>query len=213
MHRAVIFANGDVPRLEIVRQGIRKDDFVIAADGGSRYALNIGRSPDVIIGDMDSIPPAVRESLVQSGARAMAFPERKDQTDLDLALDFALQEGYRQILIVGGLGGRLDHTLANIELLGRADLSACDVRMEDGHEEVMLISSQKEVFGKVGETVSLLPQDDRADGVTTEGLEYPLRDETLFRNQTRGVSNRLAGSKAIIRVKTGRLICIHTRAE
>ena len=122
MSRTIIFANGNLPNLEKARALIRPDDFILCADGGTRHALALGLTPDLIIGDMDSLPAAFNlkpETFIR-------FPTDKNETDLELAIDHALTLKPDQILILAALGGRMDQTLANITLLSNFQLSTSE---------------------------------------------------------------------------------------
>lgn len=209
--RALIFANGQLPDLSAVAALIQPDDLLIAADGGAHTLLALGKTPHAIIGDLDSLLPREASSLQQAGALILRYPPEKDETDLELALQYALQQGCTTIRVVGGLGGRIDQTLANIFLLASPALSATDIRLDDGREEVFLIRSAAILHGSAGDTVSLLPLGSPARGVTTGGLRYPLKDETLWPDRSRGVSNEMTEDEAFVRLSEGILICIHTR--
>jgi thiamine pyrophosphokinase len=156
---------------------------------------------------------------MEKGGRLLQYPAEKDQTDLELALDYAIQQGFREILIIGALGGRLDQTLGNLSLLTNPRLStprhgsgqAFDIRLDDGVEEAFFVRSRSEVHGRPGDTVSLAPWGAAAEGVTTEGLKWPLRGETLYSHKTRGISNTLLGEIATISLKSGLLLVVHCR--
>jgi len=216
--RALIFANGEQIDLEAVRALIQPDDYLIAADGGLRHLRSLGLEPHLLIGDLDSVEPDGLARLKEQGIRVVQYPVHKDETDLELALETALQEGYAHILILGALGGRLDMTLANIFLLGLPGLSDRDVRLDDGIEEVFLVrpsstplQARGGIHGQPGDRVSLLPLGGPAHGVRTSGLVYPLRGETLYPERTRGISNEMVGASAGVTLEVGQLICIHTR--
>ena len=210
--RAVIFANGTLPDPEAAKRLLQSDDDWIAADGGSRHALALGRAPDVLIGDLDSLPDAARDSLLRAGTKIHIFAAEKDETDLELALAYALREGYPAVLILAGLGGRTDQILANILLLTDPALESIDVRIDDGREEAFRVGKGTVVHGAAGDLVSLLTIGTPAEGVTTDGLQFPLRGETLVPHRTRGISNRMLGARAAITVEKGVLLCIHTRS-
>ena len=212
--RALIFANGDQFDQESMRLLIQPGDFLVAADGGLRHLLGLGLAPDLLIGDLDSAIAEDIERVSQAYGQVIRYPVHKDETDLELALQAAVREGHREILILGALGGRLDMTLANISLLMLPELAACEVRLEDGIEEVFLIRAGKEgrwISGQPGDCVSLLPWGCAATGVKTDGLFYPLKGESLFPDRTRGISNRMVADRAWIFLESGFLICIHTR--
>ena len=115
----------------------------------------------------------------------------KDESDLELAIQSVVNRGYSRILIVGALGNRLDHTLANIFLLALPVLQNCEVRLDDGQVAVFLIQKETQIIGKKGDLVSLIPINGPVSGVATEGLYYPLNEETLHPFFTRGISNHL----------------------
>ncbi len=210
-NRAVLFANGNVPDLEVVRRMLRPGDWLVAADGGSRHLAALGLKPHLLVGDMDSINPHQLEAFMADGIDIHRHPSEKNETDLDLALQAVLEKGCREVVIVGGLGGRFDQMLANLHLLARPGLASCDVRMDDGHTEVFIIRKEACIHGRPGDTVSLLPVFGAASGITTRGLKYPLHNESLYPYQTRGVSNRLEADEAAVQLTAGELCCIHVR--
>jgi thiamine pyrophosphokinase len=211
--RAVIFANGTLPDIPSARSLLKEGDFWIAADGGSAHALECGRAPDVLIGDLDSIPDSARESLERAGTKVQSHPVEKDETDLELAIWFALEQEFSSILILGGLGGRTDQMLANLSLLADPALREYDIRIDDGLEEAVCVRESAKLHGAAGDVVSLIPFGMAAEGVVTKGLYYPLREETLRQCRTRGVSNRMTGDEAEISLERGVLLCIHTRSN
>ena len=211
MPRAILFANGDPPDPGFARQLIQPADILIAADGGARHAAALGLIPSVIIGDFDSISVDELSQFASAGTRLERYPPAKDETDLELALNHALRAGCSPIIILGAYGGRLDHSLGIFSLLSDPLYRAAGVRSEDGQTEAFFISQPAEIDGAPGDTVSLIAWGQPAEGVTTEGLEYPLKAETLSPYRTRGVSNRMTAEKASVSLTSGLLLCIHTR--
>jgi thiamine pyrophosphokinase len=211
--RAVIFANGEVDDLEAVTRLLRASDRLIAADGGSRHLARLGRLPDLLIGDLDSTPAAEVDRLARAGVSIERHPAAKDETDLELAVLRAVEGGYREVIVVGALGGRLDQTLGNIALLGDPRFAEVDLRLDDGREEVFLIHGRRTIRGAAGDRVSLLPALGEAVGVTTRALEFPLNDETLYPYRTRGISNRMLKDEAEVSLRQGELLCVHTRGS
>lgn len=207
--RALIFANGSLPNLAAARRLLQPDTLILAADGGARHALALGLVPAFIIGDLDSLSEEDKTQAVARKARLVTYPPVKDQTDLELTLDYALERGCRQIRILAALGGRLDQTLANLSLLTAPRLAECDVRLDDGIEEAFFVRHQAEIDGAPGDTVSLLPWGAPVEGIVTQGLRWPLRGESLFPERTRGISNEMLAEKATIQVAKGLLLCIH----
>ena len=213
MRRAVIFANGELPHPAAIRTSLQPDDWIIAADGGARHALACGRHPHLVIGDLDSLSSQLRSELEASGTEFHSYPAAKDETDLELALLHAVQEGASEIVILAALGGRLDQTIANVLLLTLPALSGTDVRIVGGVEEAFVIRHEGLIEGQLGDTVSLIPLGGDAAGVTAEGLAWPLDDDVLRFGPARGVSNVLTAKQARVQVRQGLLLCVVAHAQ
>ena len=226
MPRCIIFANGILPDLDSARRLIRPDDLILAADGGTRHALDLGLTPSIIIGDLDSLTSdpstTLRTSLqplTESGTKIIQHPRDKDATDLELALEYAIQNGHREIVIVAALGNRLDQTLGNLSLLTdprlvtlrRRSGQAFDLRLDDGVEETFFCRDQAQVEGRRGDLVSLIPWGGEVRGVCTDGLRWPLSNEVLYPQKTRGISNEMTGEAANIKIESGLLLIVHRR--
>jgi thiamine pyrophosphokinase len=211
--KALIFANGDIDDGAMVRRALAAAGaaLMIAADGGARIALEYGVQPQVVIGDMDSVEPQMLAALESGGSTIIRYPEAKNETDLELALIYAVEQGATWVRVIGAQGGRLDQTLSNVYLLALEALHGCDARLVAGDAEtLLLIGGEVEIIGAAGDTVSLVPASGSAHGVSTEGLRYPLRDESLLFGPARGVSNVMEGERAVVRVRDGALIVVHT---
>jgi thiamine pyrophosphokinase len=213
MPRAILFANGDLPDPDLARQLIQPGDILIAADGGARHAASLGVVPSLIIGDFDSLSASELERFASAGATLERHPPAKDETDLELALDHAIRAGYSPILVLGAYGGRLDHSLGIFSLLSAPECITANVRADDGTTEAFFISTQAEIDGTAGDTVSLIAWGQPAEAVTTDGLEYPLNAETLSQFRTRGISNRMSAAQAKVSILSGLLLCVHIRQE
>jgi thiamine pyrophosphokinase len=202
--KAVIVANG------LLEQNISllPGDLLIAADGGTHHCLEQGLIPSIVIGDLDSLNTDDIEKLKKSGTEIIEYPTRKDFTDLELALQYALELEIDEILILAALGARWDQTIANI-LLPTA-LGNKKIRLMDGNQEFFFLNGQGklEIYGKSGDTLSLIPLAREACGITTENLEYPLKEEDLHFGSTRGISNVMLSEHASITLTKGILLCI-----
>lgn len=213
--RAVIFANGDLRNPQIIRDRVKPGDLKIAADGGTHHYIQLGWKPDIIVGDFDSLSPEVLESLRSDGVEIVRHPARKDFTDLELALRYSVEHGAEEIDIFAAVGSRLDQSLANLLLLSSERFRNLRVRLFEANQEVLVIAggNPQELHGRPGETVSLIPLLGDARGISTEGLEYPLRGETLRFGETRGISNLLLDRTAVVQLEDGLLLCVILHAE
>ena len=198
------------------------DDSVIAADYGAHHPRAWGWPVHLLIGDLDSLPGEDAAMLASANTPTITAPTAKDETDLELALAHALLEDPAQIVICGALGGRADHMLANVLLLARPNLRARRVIIADGAETLQLLAGGEtasgtpqnlSLAGRPGDLLSLLPIGGDAGGVTTGGLLYPLHEDTLYLGAPRGVSNVFTGAAALISLRAGLLLVIHTRGQ
>ena len=220
--KVVIVANGEA-NPEAVRDAVDGADLVVAADGGLRHLLAAGMSPGVVVGDFDSAPNELVQLARQRGAEIIQYPVAKDKTDLELALDLAVERGAHEVVVIGAIGGRIDHQLGNVLLLASPAFASVAVRIVDragaidrtctlepssGHE-ILAITGRAEIRGRVGDVVSLLPLNGAVTGITTTGLLYPLTDEGLALGSSRGMSNVLTCDPATVRVGCGVLLAVH----
>jgi thiamine pyrophosphokinase len=184
---------------------------VIGADLGAAHCLRWGWRPNLVIGDLDSLPAAAQATLAAQGSPFIVMPTRKDETDLELALDYVLRADARVIVIVGVLGGRVDHTLANLLLLTRADLAGRDVCMVDGNQTIRMLRPGRPLIiaGQPGDTLSLIPVGGAASGVTARHVEWPLHAATLPLGAARGISNILIGPTAELSIEQGLILVVH----
>ncbi len=212
-NKVLLFVNGDLPEPENLLSKIHSNDILVAVDGGLRHIHNLGLKPDIIIGDLDSADPDQVNDWQGKGVKVLSFPAEKNETDLELALNEALKLSTSAIWVIAALGNRIDQTLGNIFLLTRPDLARQDVRLVDGENEVLLIRSSFTIHGRPGQRISLLPIHGPVEGIQTVGLLYPLDNETLYPEKTRGISNSLTATTASITIENGLLLCIHQISE
>jgi thiamine pyrophosphokinase len=210
LSRTIIFANGSLAHPRAARALIGPGDRLIAADGGAAHCLALGLTPHLVIGDFDSIAPADLDALQRAGAQLVRHPARKDQTDLELALETAIREGATDVTILGGLGGRWDQTLANLLLPTLPWLAQARVEIADGRQTIRYLRGpgQMALSGHSGDTLSLSALGAGAQGITTTGLEYPLTGGSLQPGSTLGISNTFTGPQATITLDSGLLIIL-----
>ncbi|HEY3335597.1 MAG TPA: thiamine diphosphokinase [Candidatus Limnocylindrales bacterium] len=222
-HHAIVVADGDVPGRAALDaawpdwdQGVVD---VIAADGGYARALAVGLAPTRLVGDLDSLDPALADAAAAAGIPVVRSPAEKDESDTELALLEAIRVGATRITVLGAFGGpRLDHELANLWLLGHPALAATAVALLDAATRASLISApgpaggpvERRLPGPIGATVSLLPFGGDVMGVTTIGLRYPLHGEPLVAGPARGLSNVREHAGAVVRLERGRLLVLES---
>lgn len=222
---ALILADGDVParsELDAAWPAWDKDvELVIAADGGARHADRLRVAIDLWVGDGDSIGKDALAALETAGVPLERAPQNKDESDTELAIRAALRRGQTGVLILGALGGRIDHALANIGLLAMPELAGREAALLDAHSRTVLVRApgpdgaavERLLPGHAGDLVSLLPLGPGVEGVTTRGLAYPLVDEPLPEGRARGLSNVRSAPDAAVSVRRGLLLIVESPAR
>ena len=211
MMHVVIFAGGALRPGKAFYAAISSADMFIAADNGAATALQFGCTPRIVVGDFDSLDGLLLEDLGKRGSEIRRAAVEKDETDTELAVQRAIDEGATRITLAGALGGtRFDHTMANILLL--AGFEDVPITLVDGPSMCWLICGpgSSAINGQVGDLVSLLPLTDDASGIRTKGLYYALKGEALSVGKPRGVSNVLNEEHAEVFVEGGMLLVIYT---
>ncbi len=179
-------------------------DYIIAADSGYRHAESAGIIPDLLIGDFDSL-----DCLPDNGIKTVRSPAMKDDTDTYLAVKHALALGYKNFLLLGTTGGRLDHQTANIAACAFIAEQGGFCEMRDSANVVYAIKNSKiSLEKKENWSVSVFSYTDKSAGVTLEGLKYPLENVTLTNTFPIGVSNEFTCETAAVEVKEGILLII-----
>ncbi len=222
---ALILADGAVPdrsQLDLDWPGWDAEvGLVIAADGGARHAETLGVTIDLWVGDGDSIGEEALAALEAAGVPTERARPDKDESDTELAIRAAIGRGVSGIVIVGALGGtRIDHALANIDLLALPDLDGHAATIFGAGARVALIRApgpdgdvvERRLSGRRGDLVSLLPMGPGVEGVTTDGLAFPLADEPLPIGRTRGLSNVRVADEARVTVRSGLLLVVESPA-
>lgn len=207
----LIFANGVLESKAWLEPYFEQARLVIAADGGLRHLLAMNRLPNVLIGDLDSLPEGAEVMLDSWDIDIVRFPRAKDETDLELALLYALDRfPDDMLLIAGGFGGRLDHALANLMLLVHPAFVGRAIYFVDKGQTAWLINAETTITGRPGDIVSLIPVGGDVNVIETAGLRWQLLNETLPLGPARGMSNEMTADRARIRIAGGLLFCVHT---
>lgn len=209
--RAAIISNGRIEDCTLLASALSKADIVICADGGARHAVKIGIIPDVLIGDLDSINKDTLEGFNKKNIKVLTYPQEKDQTDTQLAVEYAVKIGAKEIILLGCIGSRFDHTLANVSLLIWLLKRGIKGVMIDSNNEIHIMDRYLEIYGEAGEKLSLLPVTPKVKGVVTKGLKYSLNDGELRFETPIGVSNEFVSPRAEIVIKEGILLVIKSR--
>ncbi|AIQ47594.1 thiamine pyrophosphokinase [Paenibacillus sp. FSL R7-0273] len=209
-NRVVIFAGGELSA-DFLRH-IDEEDFIIGADSGALFLVEHGITPDIAVGDFDSVTQEALERI-RAGSRETVTcdPVDKDLTDSELALDLALNTRPEYILLMGVTGTRMDHTLASIQMMTRALQRQVSCSVMDSNNYITLTGSQSLVHERGFTYVSLLPMTPEVTGITLQGFQYPLENATLKLGQSLAVSNRLLEETGTVTIESGLLLIIQSK--
>lgn len=215
-NRAIIITNGHIPDTTLLAKrlavdpGAGKDDIIICADGGAFNALKMGLVPDIVIGDMDSLEQSTKERLEKKsgGTRFIKASREKDESDTQLAIEYARDLAPKKIVITGALGGRMDHSFANIMLLALPGLKNINAVILTHDSEIFIIEESQTLNGEIGKLISLFSLSPYTYFYKTIGLKYGLENEKLFFSPARGLSNVFTAETARIDIKEGKLLII-----
>lgn len=206
--KIAIVANGTINDLEFHKNIIKKCDYIICADGASNYIYKMNINPNIIVGDLDSIDEQVKKYFLKENVRFETFPSKKDKTDTEISVDYALELGATEIVLLGVIGTRMDHSLGNINLLYYLLNKGIKASIVNENNEIHIITNEIEIEGKKGDIISVIPCFGHVKGVTLNGLEYPLNDFYLEFGSSRGISNIMSNDKCKITLKEGFLLVI-----
>lgn len=197
--RGVIICGGNAG--EYIKDYIKPDDFVICADSGYDHAKKYGITPDIVIGDMDST------KFTDIEEEKKLYPKRKDFTDSELAVMYAEEKGFEETLLFAMIGTRMDHSLANISMLPRLKNAV----IIDANNEIYFTESEISLSGKQGDIISIIPFKEDVSGITTDGLDYPLKNGTIKHGTSLGVSNVMLGESCRIKIEKGAAFIIRSK--
>ncbi len=208
--RTIIISNGEINNYNYCKKIIKNDDCIICADGGARHAYNMKLKPDIIIGDLDSLDEFYVEFFKSKDTKFIKYPAVKDKTDTHLCILKAM--GFSdEIILLGALGNRIDHTLANISLLKLGIDEGIRICIMDKETEISLIDKSVSLLGKPGDIFSLFPFEKEVKGLYVKGAKYTLENAQMSAGNPYGISNEFLEEKVDIEIEKGILIVIKSK--
>lgn len=206
--KALIVLNGNIEDLNTLSKLGKKSDFILCADGGANYCFKASLIPDMIIGDLDSISRDSIRTVHENRIPIEKFPVKKDATDAELAVDYLISKGFRDLTIVGAIGNRMDHTLGNILLLSKLNQNKVVGRIVDQNNTIYLVEKELQLTKQKSSFVSLIPITNTGATITLKGFEYRLDKTKVSFGSTLGISNRLVDEQGHIFVHEGQCLAI-----
>ncbi|MBQ8228535.1 MAG: thiamine diphosphokinase [Clostridia bacterium] len=203
MKRWIILGAAKINDYAAIKPKIAEDDFIVCADGGQKHLEPLGLKADLYLGDFDS------SKKPEIDAEILTYPVEKDDTDTMLAVKEGIKRGCKSFVIFGGMGGRFDHTFANIQTLIYADKKGATAVLADENNMAFVLRNDKAYIERnVHEKVSFFPLNGPAHGVTMEGFYYEVDNVSLYPHDTLGTSNFVIAPQGKVTVKKGMLLAI-----
>lgn len=209
--KVVVVSHGSIKDYDFTRKIMKSADVIVCADGGCEYVLKCGLIPDALIGDLDSINEKYLSEVRKTKCVLMKYPKEKDFTDTQLAVDYAIDIGADEITMLGSIGDRIDHTLANIFLMIKLLMRGKRPCIIDEKNEIYITDGVIKLSGEKGDLVSLLPAGGDVTGIYTEGLMYKLSGATITMGDPLGISNVFTENAAVISIESGYLLVVKSR--
>ena len=206
----LIVGSGDIEN-NILLSEHKKCDFVVSADGGAKALFKNNLSPNVIIGDLDSIDLETKRYFESKDVEFKVFPTKKDFTDMDSCIDYAISLHAKSITILGATGTRLDHTLGNILLLKSILEKNILGKIIDKNNEIYLVNDELEIYKNDKQYVSIIPFLSEGVNVTTSGFMYEIKNFDILLGSTIGISNELKNDNGLVKVNRGIAIIIRSK--
>jgi len=206
MRRCVIVGGADINNYAFVRERLREDDYIIFCDSGLKHMDALNAKPGLIVGDFDS------HDNPRLDVETIVLPCEKDDTDTFFAVKEAVKRGFEDFLLIGVVGARLDHSLANLSILLHLDSLGRSGRIIDDYSEMEIVSKEPVSIGDDYSFFSLMNITGIAKGITVRGAKYPLENAEITCEYQYGVSNEvLKGERAVVSVGEGKLLLIKIR--
>lgn len=211
MMKALIISSGEIKDYNLLKKVVEDNDYIVCADGGVNHLLKIDKTPNIVLGDLDSVGKEELEVLKKKSIEIKKFPPMKDETDTELCVDYLLEKGFKNITLMGVTGTRIDHMLANIYLLKKIYKAGYSGSIIDENNRIYYTEDKISLEKRKDYFVSLIPINKEGVEISLEGFLYPLKNEHLDFGSTRGISNKIIEETGEIKLYSGCILVIESR--
>lgn len=208
--KALIVASGRIEDLKQFKKIVSENDFVLCADGGLDSLMKIRETPDLVLGDFDSISGEALEFIKEENIEFKKFPKEKNETDTELGILDIIKRGFKDITITGVTGSRMDHTMANIFLLKVLKNQGADGKIIDDNNTIYFVDDYLKLK-KTSDYISIVPINNEGICISLKGFFYPLDKYHLDFGSTQGISNLIEDDFGIIKIHSGEALVFQSR--
>lgn len=201
--KAIIIANGTSLKKESLTAFLSECDYIVCADGGLNNLVGTKYIPNAILGDFDSVKENVLDEYKKLCEDIVKFKKDKDKTDTELAIDFVVNKGYKDIILLCVTGSRLDHTMANIMLLEKYYNLGINIKIVDNNNEIIFLKNNMKLKRKDNFFISIIPLTGVVEGINLKGFKFKLIDKTINRGSTLCISNYIVDDYGEITIRKG----------
>lgn len=209
--KGLIIGSGEIKNFEYLKQLVKENDYIVCADGGVNHLLKIGKFPNIVIGDLDSIGEIELKILKKENIKIEKFSTIKDESDTELCVNYMLEKNIKNITLVGVTGRRLDHTLANIYLLKKIYKLGAKASIVDDKNRIFYLEESITLRKNDDYFISIIPTSEEGAIISLVGFLYPLNKESLQITSTRGLSNKIIEDKGKIIIHSGKALVIESK--
>jgi thiamine pyrophosphokinase len=202
-----IFLNGTIDHYEQLKQYLKAVDFTIGVDGGAQHLVHLNRTPDLLVGDFDSIDEMEQFETIEK----IKLNTDKDYTDGERAIDYVIEKQFQTVYIFGAIGGRFDHVLSNIFLLDKLLKNDCQGIVVDQKNIITLIESKTRIEPEGMHYFSVIPMTEKITNVMIKGAKYEVNNETFYRTSSYGISNEFVDQTVSISFDSGKALIIKSK--
>lgn len=206
--RCAIFLNGIIKDYNYIKTKLRKNDFIIAVDGGINHIKELCLSPNLILGDFDS--SVLSEALKYKNAEIKKYKKDKDYTDGEIAINYVIDEKFFEVVIFGALGNRIDHMLSNINMLERLSDNKINGVIIEKDNEINFLDNKIILMKEEFKFFSIIPITDKILGLAIKNAKYELNNEIIIRTQSKGISNEFLDEPVLISIDKGKALVIRS---
>lgn len=209
--KGLIVSSGEIKNYELLKQLVKEDYYIVCADGGVNHLLKIGKLPNIVLGDLDSIGEEELDIINQNKIEIKKFPKMKDETDTEICVNYLMKKGFTNIVLTGVTGARFDHTLANIYLLKKIYDLGATAYIVDQNNKIYYVKDSIFINKEENSFVSIIPISEKGITISLDGFLYPLKKAHLEFSSTRGLSNKIIEDYGNIRIHEGDAIVIESK--